>query len=676
MTSPQLSTQAVGPPSPLPMGTSISAFAADVSERYGIDVSTYGALHRWSVAEPEQYWGEVWRFFDVRSSRRFDTVLDSRTMPGARWFDGAHLNYVDQVLRHDDGRTTPAIVVLGEGRDRREVSWPELRTKVSAFAQTLRSAGVVPGDRVVGYLPNADEAIIAFLGSAAVGAVWAACAPDYGASAATDRLQQLEPAVLVGVTATSFGGVLRDRRDVLLELSERLRPDVVVVVSRGELALAPPADHGARWMTWDDAVTTHASTPELRTEQVDAGHPLWVLFSSGTTGVPKGIVHGHAGVLVTHLAALGLHQDLGSGDVLFWYTTTNWMLWNIVVAALLLGVTTVAYEGSPAHPSLDVLWEIVEDEHVTQFGTSPGMLQAAAAAGLRPGQDHDLTSLRAVLLTGAPAPEPLYAWAREAISPDVPLWSTSGGTDVVSSFLGASPGVPVRPGRLPGPLLGVAVESWDEQGRPHRDRVGELVVTVPMPSMPVAFWNDPDGSRYGDAYFDRYPGVWRHGDWVTHAGDGSFIVHGRSDATLNRNGVRIGSADLYAVVESVEGIAEALVLGVERADGTYRMPMFLVPAEGCVVDAALTEHIAHRLRTECSPRHVPDEFHVVDAIPHTKTGKKLEVPLKRILQGADPDEVLSHGAVDQPELIDHYVALERSWSHGRGTVPDAGAAGR
>lgn len=641
--------------------TALTRFAGRVAERHGIDVSDYEQLHAWSVAEPAVFWAEVWDFFGVVSSRRFDSVLDSAEMPGAQWFRGARLNYTDQVLRHVGSQQTPAVVVISEDGGRREISWEDLADRVAAFAATLRAVGVVTGDRVVGYLPNADEAIVAFLGAAAVGATWACCAPDYGASAAGDRLAQLEPVVLIGAAAYSFAGVLHDRRDVLIELAERLAPGVVITVPRGGIDV----DHvdltgDVRWIGWDDAVSRADDDP-LRTEQLPPDHPLWVLFSSGTTGIPKGIVHGHAGVIVTHQVMLGLHQDLSSDDTLFWYTTTNWMLWNVVVSALLTGATTIAYEGSPTFPSADRLWQIAAQERATQLGTSPGLMQAAATAGLQPGRDHDLSRLTMLMATGAPVPESLFHWFADAVSADVPVISTSGGTDVVSAFVGGRPGETSRPGEILGPLLGVAVLAFDETGQPVRDVVGELVVTVPMPSMPVSFWNDSDGSRYRTAYFDTYPGVWRHGDWVTHTSRDSFIVHGRSDSTLNRNGVRVGSADLYGVVEGVGGVAEALVLGVERSDGSYRMPMFLVPQEGAVLNEEAIDLIRRRLRTEVSPRHVPDEFHVVEAVPHTKTGKKLEIPLKRILQGASAEEVLSAGAVDRPELISYYVDLGRLW---------------
>lgn len=636
----------------------IGRFAAEIARRHGVDVSNFEQLHTFSVTEPEKFWGAVFDFFDVLASVPYQSVLDKPVMPGASWFTGARLNYADQVLRHVDTVTRPAVVVVSEENARREISWTELLDRVTAFAATLRTAGVQPGDRVVGYLTNADEAIIAFLGSAAVGAVWACCAPDYGVSAAIDRLEQLAPTVLVATTAYVYGGSVRDRRDVVTALAERLSPRLVITVSRAGVELS---GDNLRWIGWQQAVEKTSDEP-LRTEQLPPDHPLWVLFSSGTTGIPKGLVHGHAGVLVTHLVLLGLHQDLSSDDTLFWYTTTNWMLWNIVVSALLLGATTVAYEGSPTFPTEDRLWQLAEQERATQLGISPGLVKLGASAGLRPGREHDLTRLTKIMVTGAPVPAWLYEWAADAVSTEVPMISTSGGTDIVGSFVGGAPGLPVQPGEISGPILGVAVQAYDESGHPIRDAVGELVVTQPIPSMPVGFWNDPDGTRYRQAYFETFPGVWRHGDWVTHTSRGTFVVHGRSDSTLNRNGVRIGSADLYQVAESVEGIAEALVLGVERADGSYRMPMFLVPQDGSTVDDRVIDLIRHRLRTECSPRHVPDEFHVVPAIPHTKTGKKLEVPLKRIMQGAAAGDVLSAGAIDRPELVSYYVDLARLWA--------------
>jgi acetoacetyl-CoA synthetase len=390
-----------------------------------------------------------------------------------------------------------------------------------------------------------------------------------------------------------------------------------------------------------------------------------VLFSSGTTGIPKGIVHGHGGILLAHMASLGLQLGGGEDQVFFWYTSTNWMMWNMVMSALLTGATTVTYEGSPGYPTMDRLWEIAESERITMFGTNPGHLQYSANAGLRPGRDHDLSHLTQIGATGSPVASHLYEWVAANVAEDIPLTSSSGGTDVCVGFVGWAPGMPIYPGEIATASLGVAVDAFDASGNPVIDQVGELVVTKPLPSMPVMFWNDPDGSRYRDAYFGMYPGVWRHGDWLTHTSRGTYIIHGRSDATLNRGGVRIGSADLYAVVEAMPEVAEAMVLGVELPEARYWMPMFLVLADGVPLSDDLVAEIRRQLREKASPRHVPDSFYAVEALPHTRTGKKLEVPLKRILQGATPSDVLSLGAVDRPELIDFYVGLARQ--HARGT---------
>jgi acetoacetyl-CoA synthetase len=649
---------------PAPLGEGrLGAFAARAAERYGLVLDDYWQLHAWSVTEPEQFWAEVWEQFGVVSSAPYDSVLDRRTMPGASWFVGARLNFVDQVMRFAD-RPGAALVSIAEDGGRRELDWAELRAAVSSVASALRALGVESGDRVVGYLPNSQESVVAFLATAALGATWAGCAPDYGVSAAADRLAQLRPRVLVAATAYSWEGKVRDRRAEVVDLAERLGVSAVVTVPRAGLEV-----HADSWgprchERWDDLFCLNPDT-EMTTAQVPAHHPLWVLFSSGTTGIPKGIVHSHAGVVVMNLAATGLQVDMGPGDRFFWFTTTNWMLWNSVVASLLSGVTAVTYEGSPFFPDAHRLWQIVADEAVTVFGTSPGHLLASAAASARPNELFDFPNLAQIMVSGAPAPAAVYSWVADAVSPSIPLVSSSGGTDVVGAFVSGAPPLPVVPGEIPGPVLGTAVAAYDGHGRPVLDEVGELVVTLPMPSMPICFWDDPDGSKYRAAYFDTYPGVWRHGDWVTHKSRGSFVVHGRSDSTLNRHGVRIGSADLYQIVERTDGVAEAMVVGVEMADGDYRMPMFVVPHAGQVLDDVAIGVLRNRLRTEGSPRHVPDEFHVVDAIPHTKTGKKLEIPIKRILQGARPEDVLSDGAVDRPELIAYYVALAERWAASR-----------
>lgn len=628
----------------------MGAFARAASVAHEKPMPDYSALWRWSIEHPEQFWSHVWDWFDVPTSTLYTSVLEG-SLPRASWFNGAKMNYADLVLRHADLPGAAVIAVADDGA-RTELTWAELVQQVRAFAATLRRLGVAPGDHVAGYITAGVEAVVAFLGSASVGATWAACGPDYGALAAKNRLAPLCPTVLVATTGYAYGGRVFDRREVVREIVSSLGNATVVEVPRLGLHLEE-AD-----LVWGEAI--RAPGAREVTEQVDANHPLWVLFSSGTTGIPKGIVHGHAGVACVHLAALGLHFDLGAGDRLFWNTTTNWMMWNFAVSCLLVGATLVTYEGSPGSP-VDRLWAIAAEEQVDVLGVSPGYLQACANERVHPGSDHDLARLRVLGVTGSPLPPAIHEWVSEHVSSTLPVASTSGGTDVVTGFLGWAPGLPTRAGELAAPLLGVAVDVWDTAGRPVMEEVGELVVTQPLPSMPVRFFNDPTGELYAASYFDSYPDTWRQGDWATRHRHGGFTLHGRSDSTLNRGGVRIGSADLYAIVEARPEVAEALVLGIEQPDGGYRMPMFLVPANGHSLTEDVIAGIISALRTQGSPRHVPDEFLVVSAIPHTKTGKKLEVPLKRILQGADPASVLSPGAVDDPSLIDPYVAMAAEW---------------
>ena len=629
--------------------TQIAEFARQASVLAGRDLSTYAELWHWSITELEQFWSLVWTFFDVAAATPYTEVLAGRRMPGARWFDGATLNYVEHALRGDEAAT--AIVEVDESGKYVQTTLAALRAEVAGVAAALRSVGVSSGDRVVGYLPNSRAAVIAFLATASMGAVWSCCAQDYGASAAADRFAQLEPSVLVAADGYVFGGKTADRREATAELVAHL-PSLRAVIHVSHVGLGDPAPVGVPAVAWADAVATPG---QLAVEKVPSDHPLWALFSSGTTGKPKAIVHGHGGVLLEHLKSLGLHLDLRAGDTLFWYTSTNWMMWNLNVSGLLMGATVVLYDGSPTYPGPDRLWQVVEDTHASIFGTSPGFLLASEKAGLRPAEEHDLSRLRGIGSTGSTLHQSAYTWVHDAVSPRVQLNSTSGGTDMVCAFVGSAPNLPVVAGEISGAMLGVALDAYDPAGHSLRGEVGELVITEPMPSMPLHFWDDPDGSRYHQAYFDTYPGVWRHGDWITVTDRGSVVVHGRSDSTLNRNGIRLGSADIYEVVEAFPEVAEALVIGAEMADGEYWMPLFLVMADGATLDDDLIGRIKDALRRDASPRHVPQEFIPVDAIPHTRTGKKLEVPVKRVLQGADPQTALSLGAVDDPTLIDQFV---------------------
>ncbi len=628
------------------------------------DASDYDRLWQWSTENLGAFWQAVWDYFDVASDTDPGPALAEDRMPGAVWFPGARINYVDQVFRHgaaQDAAGGPAILDLAEGRAARAVTWAELRSRTAALAHTFREAGVRPGDRVVGYLPNISETVIAFLAAASVGAVWGACGQDYSAPAAVDRLGQLEPKVLITADGYDYGGKPRDQRAAVDELRAGLPGlTLTVLVARSggdeQDAVSSLAPGGDRVVGWSAAT---AGEHALVTERVAFDHPLWVVFSSGTTGLPKGIVHGHGGVVLEHLKAGVLHSDLGPGETFFWFTSPSWMMWNFQVAGLLAGATIVTYDGSPAHPGPDGLWRMAAENAVTFLGTSPGYVLACIKAGARPAAEHDLSALRMVGVTGATLPASSAEWLRDEVGARVQINSISGGTDVVTAFVGAAPNVPVWAGELSCRLLGVALAAFDPAGEPVVGEVGELVVTRPMPSMPVRFWNDPDGARYHDAYFDTYPGAWRHGDWVTVTDRGSVEIHGRSDSTLNRNGIRMGSADIYQAVESIPEVAEAMVLGVEQPGGGYWMPLFVVLRDGAELDDALAGRIKAAVRDKASPRHVPDEVIAAPGVPHTRTGKKLEVPVKRLLLGADPSTAVDRTAVDEPDLIDWYAAHKK-----------------
>ncbi|WP_297622129.1 acetoacetate--CoA ligase [Nocardia sp.] len=628
----------------------ITDFTRFIAERYGIAADDYLALWQWSTDDVPGFWRAVWEYFDLGAMP--DEVLADSAMPGARWFPGTSLNYVDQVVRQARA-DRPAILAIAENASIREVSWGEMLSRAAILARSLRVLGVRPGDRVVGYLPNIPEAVIAFLATAGIGAIWSACGQDYPAQAALDRLGQLEPTVLVTADGYRYGGKVHDRRAEITALRAGLPSLRATVVVSGQGGTVPGA------LDWDDVTDDPGrTTAVIDTTAVDFDHPLWILFSSGTTGTPKGIVHGHGGVLLEHLKAIALQCDIGPEDTFFWYTSPSWMMWNFQVGGLLAGATIVCYDGSPAYPAPDALWALAARTGSTVLGTSPGYVLACEKAEVLPSRTHDLSRLRSIGITGSALPASSSLWLRDRVG-NIPVSSISGGTDVVSAFMGGVPTVPVWPGELSAPYLGVALEAWDDIGRPVLGEVGELVITKPMPSMPVKFWNDADGSRYRDAYFDMFPGIWRHGDWITRTGRGSVTVHGRSDPTLNRNGIRMGSAEIYQAVEALPEVAEALVLGIELTTGDYWMPLFVVPAAGLALTDDLKQRIAQTIRTQVSPRHVPDDIIGAPGIPHTRTGKKLEVPLKRLLQGADPAHVIDTTAIDDPDLLPWYLTHRR-----------------
>ncbi|MFJ8441848.1 acetoacetate--CoA ligase [Kitasatospora griseola] len=620
----------------------------------------YADLHRWSVEDLPRFWTAVTDYFDVRFHTRPTAVLaEPATMPGADWFPGATLNYAEHALRAAEDPANadrPAILHLDE-RTAEPVatSWSELRRQVGSLAAALRANGVRPGDRVSGYLPNIPQAAVALLATAAVGATWTSCAPDFGARSVLDRLQQIEPTVLFAVDGYHYGGKNHDRTEVVAEIRREL-PTLRTVVHIP--LLDTPAPEGT--LHYDDLVAGDTA-PVF--EPVPFDHPLWVLYSSGTTGLPKAIVQSQGGILVEHLKQAALHLDLGPDDRFLWYTSTGWMMWNFLLAGLLTGTTIVTYDGSPGHPDTGALWSVAARTRATVLGTSAAYVIASRKADLHPGRDLDLSAVRCLGTTGSPLPPDGFQWIYDEVKPDVWLASVSGGTDVCSCFVGGVPTLPVHLGEIQAPCLGAAVESWDPAGHPLTDAVGELVVTKPLPSMPTGFWNDPDGVRYHDSYFDTYPGIWRHGDWITATDRGTIVIHGRSDSTLNRQGVRMGSADIYEVVERLPEIAESLVIGLEEPDGGYWMPLFVVLAPGAVLDDDLTGRIRTSLRTELSPRHVPDEVITVQGLPHTLTGKRLEVPVKRLLAGTPLTKAVNPGSVDNLDHLRFFEQLATTRKH-------------
>ncbi|GAB2742759.1 acetoacetate--CoA ligase [Kitasatospora kifunensis] len=615
----------------------------------------YAALHSWSTADLNRFWTAVTEYFDVRFGTAPQAVLADAAMPGARWFPGATLNYAEHALRFGTDPAhaeLPAILHLDETTaEPIALSWAELRRQVGSLAAELRALGVRPGDRVGAYLPNIPQAIVALLATASIGAIWTSCAPDFGARSVLDRLQQIEPVVLFAVDGYHYGGKNHDRTEVVAELRREL-PTVRAVVHVP--LLGSPAPESA--LNWADLV---AADVEPVFEQLPFDHPLWVLYSSGTTGLPKAIVQSQGGILIEHLKQAALQLDLGPRDRFLWYTSTGWMMWNFLVAGLLVGATVVTYDGSPGHPGTGALWEVAARTRTTVLGTSAAYVIASRKAELHPGRDLDLSAVRCIGTTGSPLPPDGFRWIYDEVKPDVWLASVSGGTDVCSCFVGGVPTLPVYLGEIQAPCLGAAVESWDVNGKPHTDEVGELVVTQPIPSMPTGFWNDPDGTRYRDSYFEMFPGTWRHGDWITVTSRGTVVIHGRSDSTLNRQGVRMGSSDIYEVVERLPEIAESLVIGLEEENGGYWMPLFVVLAPGAELDDELRGRIRNVLREQLSPRHVPDEVIAVTGLPHTLTGKRIEVPVKRLLSGTPLDQAVNPGSVDNLEHLRFFERLGR-----------------
>jgi acetoacetyl-CoA synthetase len=625
----------------------VSRFQAWLEARLGQSFADYEALWRWSVADIDAFWAAIWEYFELGDQG--GPVLGRREMPGAEWFPGARVNYAERIFADRDPDAV-AIRFSGEIEARLgTMTWGELRGAAARIAAALRSRGVGPGDRVVAYVPNVPEAIAAFLACASLGAVWSSCSPDFGLRSVVDRFAQIEPKVLIAVDGYRYGGRDFDRREVVAALQHEM-PSLTATVLLPYLDPDATLAGATPWLEF-----LGAETAELEFEQLPFDHPLWVLYSSGTTGLPKAIVQGHGGILIEQIKHHRLHLDAAAGDRVLWFTTTGWMMWNFLVGVLLTEASIVLFDGNPGHPTLDVLWNLAEEAEVTCFGTSASFLAACMKAGVRPAAGRNLGALRSVGSTGSPLSPEGFAWVYEEVGADTWLFSTSGGTDVCTPFVGGVPTLPVYRGELQARLLGCDVEAFDEAGRPLVGAVGELVVTQPMPSMPIYLWNDPDGERYRDAYFDMYPGVWRHGDWVEITSRGTTIIYGRSDSTINRGGIRMGTSEIYRAVLSLERVTDALVLDV---DGW--MPLFVVLREGDELDQALERSLAARIRDYCSPRHVPNEVHAIAAVPRTISGKIVEVPIKRILQGTPPERAVSRDSMADPAALDWFAEFAKA----------------
>jgi acetoacetyl-CoA synthetase len=610
-----------------------------LEQRLDRSFGSYDELWQWSVDELDAFWRSIWDFFDVQADGSPQRVLGRREMPGAEWFPDVRLNYAEHAFR---GKADDEVAIrhASEGRELAEMTWGELRTLTARIAAGLRAQRVERGDRVVAYLPNVPEAIAAMLACASIGAVWSSCSPDFGARSVVDRFAQIEPKVLLAVDGYTYGGKAFDRREVvagLIEAMPSLQATVLIPYLDPDATLAGTiawADFLGPGGTGSDAALTF--------DRVPFDHPLWVLYSSGTTGLPKAIVQGQGGILLEQLKKGHLHLDAQAGDRVFWFTTTGWMMWNFLLGVLLTPASIVLYDGNPGHPTLDRLWQLAAAAGITTFGTSASFIAQCMKDGVEPaGDGRDLSRLGAVGSTGSPLAPEGFQWVYDHIGTDTWLFSTSGGTDVCTAFVGGVPTLPVHRGELQARSLGCKVEAWDPDGRPLTGAVGELVITEPMPSMPTELWGDPDGSRYRDSYFDMFPGIWRHGDWIEITERGTAIITGRSDATINRGGIRMGTAEIYRAVLALDEIVDALVVDV---DGW--MPLFVVLRDGATLDDALVKRIAARVREDCSPRHVPNEV---------LAGKVLEIPVKRILQGTAPEQAASRDSLRNPAALDWFA---------------------
>jgi acetoacetyl-CoA synthetase len=641
-----------------------------LGDHRGLRFDSYDALWKWSIAHLDDFWESMWQYFSLVSETPYTGVTESHEMPGTRWFPGAQLNYAEQVFRSMSAEQ-PAVLFRSERHAVTPVSWQELQDGVASVAATLRSIGIKPGDRVVAYMPNIPATLIAFLACASLGAVWSSCSPDMGTASVVDRFRQIEPRVLFAVDGYQYNGKPFDRRQVIHELQSEL-PSLEHVILVPYLDAQASASEFTHAESWVDVLARDGG--KLTFAQVAFDAPLWVLYSSGTTGLPKPIVQSHGGIVLEHLKSLALHLNIQRGDRFFWFSTTGWMMWNLLIGGLLVGSTVLLYDGSPGFPDLTTLWSFAEESEMTFFGASAAYISSLMKAGTEPGQSFTLDKLKGVGSTGSPLSVEGFQWVYEHVKPDIWLASISGGTDVCSGFVAGCPILPVRAGEIQCRCLGCAVYAFNENGKPVENEVGELVITEPMPSMPIYFWNDPDNKRYRESYFEAYPGIWRHGDWVKITPAGGVVIYGRSDATINRMGIRMGTSEIYRVVEDMPEVLDSLIVDLEYLGRPSYMPLFVVLTPGVTLDDALKARINERIRTALSARYVPNEIFTIAEVPRTLSGKKMELPIKKILLGDTATKVANPDSMSNPHAIAYFeeLAARRALEEG----DDAGSHGR
>ncbi|NLF66289.1 MAG: acetoacetate--CoA ligase [Chloroflexi bacterium] len=636
----------------------LTRFMDWLARERGLQFGSYDELWAWSVSQIEAFWQSIWDYFGVTASARPEAILPKRTMPGAEWFPGARLNYAENIFSRMK-RDGPAVIYQPEEGPAVELDYESLRRQTAALAALLRDLGVQRGDRVAAYLPNIPEAIVGLLATASLGAIWSSCSPDFGSRSVLDRFSQIEPKVLLAVDGYRYNGKPFDRRAIVRELQAAL-PSLQQTILVPQLYEGEEARRGmGATRLWDgEAHAANGDTP-LAFEQLPFDHPLWVLYSSGTTGLPKPLVHGHGGIVLEHLKETVLHMDLQPGDRFYWYTSTGWMMWNYLVGGLLSGASIVVYNGAPAYPDFYRQWKMAEELGITYFGTSAAFIHACMKEGVDPAERHDLQSIRALGSTGSPLSPAGFAWVYDHVSRHLALESFSGGTDLCTGFLGGVRTQPVYAAEIQARSLGASVQAWNDAGQPVTGEVGELVITQPMPTMPLYFWNDEGHARYLSSYFEMYPGVWRHGDWIKINERGGCVIYGRSDATINRYGVRMGTSEIYDVVQSLDEVTDCLVVDLEGLEGESYMPLFVVLATGAVLDDALQQKIRDALREQLSPRHVPDEIVAVPEIPYTLSGKKMELPVRRVLKGRPLERAANPDAMRNPRAIEYFVEVAR-----------------